>query len=65
MKKKIIKNLIKKKISISVVESCTGGLIASEIVSIPNSSRIFNLGLITYSNKSKEKMLKIKKKKFR
>mgnify|MGYP001189411606 CR=1 FL=1 len=62
MKKKIIKNLIKKKISISVVESCTGGLIASEIVSIPNSSRIFNLGLITYSNKSKEKMLKIKKK---
>ena len=62
MKKKIIKKLITKKITISVAESCTGGLIASEIISIPNSSKIFNLGLITYSNKSKEKILNIKKK---
>ena len=62
MKKKIVKKLIAKKITISVAESCTGGLIASEIISIPNSSRIFNLGLITYSNKSKEKILNIKKK---
>ena len=35
--KKIIKKLITKKITISVAESCTGGLIASEIISIPNS----------------------------
>tara|TARA_B100000212_G_scaffold314482_1_gene268046 strand:+ start:263 stop:727 length:465 start_codon:yes stop_codon:yes gene_type:complete len=62
MKKKVFKKLIKKKITVSVVESCTGGLIASEIISIPNSSKIFNLGLITYSNKSKEKVLNIKKK---
>ena len=58
MKKKIIKKLITKKITISVAESCTGGLIASEIISIPNASKIFNLGLITYSNKSKEQILK-------
>ena len=62
MKKKIINKLIIRKITISVAESCTGGLIASEIISIPNSSKIFNLGLITYSNKSKEKILNIKKK---
>ena len=62
MKKKIINKLIIKKLTISVAESCTGGLIASEIISIPNSSKIFNLGLITYSNKSKEKILNIKKK---
>ena len=62
MKKKIIKKLITKKITISVAESCTGGLIASEIISIPNASKIFNLGLITYSNKSKEQILNIKKK---
>ncbi len=61
-KKKIINKLIKKKITISVAESCTGGLIASEIISIPNSSKIFNLGLVTYSNTSKEKILNIKKK---
>ncbi len=62
MKKKVFKKLIKKKITVSVVESCTGGLIASEIISIPNSSKIFHLGLITYSNESKEKVLNIKKK---
>lgn len=59
--KKIINRLIKNKITISVAESCTGGLITSEITSVPNSSNIFNLGLITYSNQSKEKLLKIKK----
>ena len=59
--KKIIKKLIRNKITISVAESCTGGLIASEITSVPNSSNIFNLGLVTYSNQSKEKLLKIKK----
>ena len=59
--KKVIKKLIKNKITISVAESCTGGLIASEITSVPNSSNIFNLGIVTYSNQSKEKLLKIKK----
>ena len=59
--KKIINKLIKNKITISIAESCTGGLIASEITSVPNSSNIFNLGLVTYSNQSKEKLLKIKK----
>ena len=59
--KKIINKLIKNKITISVAESCTGGMIASEITSVPNSSNIFNLGLVTYSNQSKEKILKIKK----
>lgn len=58
---KIIKKLIKKKITLSVAESCTGGMIASEITSVPNSSSIFNLGLITYSNRSKETVLKVKK----
>jgi len=59
--KKIINKLIKNKITISVAESCTGGMIASEITSVPNSSNIFNLGLVAYSNQSKEKLLKIKK----
>jgi len=58
---KIIKKLIKKKITLSVAESCTGGMIASEITSIPNSSSVFKLGLITYSNRSKETILKVKK----
>ena len=59
--KKIVKNLIKKKVSISFAESCTGGLLSSAITSVSVSSKIFNLGLITYSNQSKIKVLGIPK----
>ena len=51
--KSLVKKLIKKKLKISFAESCTGGLLASSITSISGSSKIFNLGLITYSNQSK------------
>ena len=60
--KKIINLLIKKKIKISVAESCTGGLLSSTITSVSGSSKIFKLGLITYSNESKIKLLRIPKK---
>ena len=60
--KKIVSKLIKKKLTISVVESCTGGLLSSIITSISGSSKVFNLGLITYSNQSKINLLKIPKK---
>ena len=60
--KSLIKLLIRKKIKISVAESCTGGLLASAITSISGASKIFNLGLITYSNQAKIKILKVNKK---
>tara|TARA_B100000963_G_C22189923_1_gene478324 strand:+ start:49 stop:510 length:462 start_codon:yes stop_codon:yes gene_type:complete len=59
--KSIIKLLIKKKIKLSVVESCTGGLLASTITSVSGASKIFNLGFVTYSNQAKIKILKINK----
>ena len=59
--KSLIKLLIRKKIRISVVESCTGGLLASAITSISGASKIFSLGLITYSNHAKIKILRINK----
>ena len=60
--KLLIKLLIRKKIKISVAESCTGGLLASAITSISGASKIFNLGLVTYSNQAKIKILKVNKK---
>ena len=60
--KKIINLSIKRKIKISVAESCTGGLLSSTITSVSGSSKIFKLGLITYSNESKIKLLRIPKK---
>jgi len=57
----IVKLLIKNKLKISVAESCTGGLLSSTITSISGSSKIFTLGLVTYSNESKIKILKVSK----
>jgi nicotinamide-nucleotide amidase len=58
---KIISILKKKKIKISIAESCTGGLLSSSITSISGSSKIFSMGLVTYSNRAKIKLLKIPK----
>ena len=57
--KKLISLLKKKKLKISFAESCTGGLMSSTITSNAGSSNIFNLGLVTYSNKAKQKILKV------
>jgi len=59
--KSLIKILTKKKLKISFAESCTGGLLASTITSINGASKVFNLGLITYSNQAKIKVLKVNK----
>ena len=58
----IVKKLIKKKIKISIAESCTGGLLSSTITSVSGSSKVFALGLVAYSNQSKIKVLKVSKK---
>ena len=59
---KLVKLLHKKKLKVSFAESCTGGLLSSTITSISGSSKIFTLGLITYSNHSKINILKVPKK---
>ena len=55
----IHKKLIKKKLTISVAESCTGGLLAHNFTKIANSSKYFQMGLITYSNQAKINILKV------
>ena len=59
--KSLIKILAKKKLKISVVESCTGGLLASKITSTSGASKVFNLGFVTYSNQAKIEILKVNK----
>ena len=58
---KIVRKLIYKKIKISFAESCTGGMLSSILTSIPGSSKVFTLGVVAYSNKSKIEILKISK----
>ena len=57
----LIKKLVKKKLKISFAESCTGGMVSSAITSISGASKVFNIGLITYSNQAKIKFLKVNK----
>ena len=58
----IHKKLIKKKLTISVAESCTGGLLAHNLTKLANSSKYFQMGLTTYSNQAKIKILKVNRK---
>ena len=57
--RKLHNKLINKKLTISVAESCTGGLLASNLTKLANSSKYFQMGLITYSNEAKIKILKV------
>jgi len=59
--KKIVHELMRKKLTVSLAESCTGGMLSSAITSINGSSKVFKLGLITYSNQAKHNILKVPK----
>ena len=60
--KSLVKKLNNKKLKISFAESCTGGMLASTLTSISGASKVFDLGLITYSNEAKINILKVNKK---
>ncbi len=55
MEEKLVSYLREKKMTITTVESCTGGMVASKIVNVSGASSVFNEGFITYANSAKEK----------
>ena len=57
--KKIVKKLIYTKRTISICESCTGGLLSFTLTKSPGASQTYSFGLTTYSNNSKNKLLKV------
>ena len=59
--KNLVKILTKKKLKIAFAESCTGGMLASEITSVSGASKVFGIGLVTYSNQAKITVLKVNK----
>jgi PncC family amidohydrolase len=62
LNQKIVTTLKRRRIKISIAESCTGGMLSSAITSISGSSKVFILGLVTYSNQAKISVLKVPKK---
>ena len=59
--KKIVSLLKRKKFELAIAESCTGGMLSSVITSVSGSSKVFTMGLITYSNQAKTSILKVPK----
>ena len=62
LNKKIISLIKRKKMKLAIVESCTGGILSSSITSVSGSSKIFTMGLVTYSNQAKTSILKVPQK---
>ena len=62
LNKKIISLIKKKRMKLAIAESCTGGMLSSAITSVSGSSKVFTMGLVTYSNQAKTSILKVPKK---
>ena len=62
LNKKIISQLKRKKLKLALAESCTGGMLSSTITSVSGASKVFSMGLVTYSNQAKMGILKVPKK---
>lgn len=56
---RLVQLLIEKKIHITTAESCTGGMIASEIINVPDASKVFDAGFITYADGAKVRFLDV------
>ena len=62
LNKKVISLIKRKKMKLAIAESCTGGMLSSAITSVSGSSKVFTMGLVTYSNQAKKGILKIPQK---
>ena len=62
LNKKLILLLKRKKLRLAIAESCTGGMLSNAITSVSGSSKVFTMGLVTYSNQAKTSILKVPQK---
>ena len=62
LNKKVVLLLKKKKLKLAIAESCTGGMLSSAITSVGGASKVFSMGLVTYSNQAKMNILKVPQK---
>ena len=61
LEKAVVDLLLANHLTVSTVESCTGGMLAARLINVPGVSDVFKMGYITYSNKAKRKLVGIKK----
>lgn len=61
LEKAVVDLLMANKLTACTVESCTGGMLSARLINVPGVSEVFKSGYVTYSNKSKRRLLGIKK----
>ncbi len=61
LEKAVVDLLAANKLTACTVESCTGGMLSARLINVPGVSEVFKSGYVTYSNKSKRRLLGIKK----
>lgn len=61
LEKAVVDLLLANELTVSAIESCTGGLLSARLINIPGVSEVFKSGYITYSNKAKRKLVGVKK----
>ena len=61
LNKKVVSLLKRKRLKVAIAESCSGGMLSSAITSVSGSSKVFTMGLVTYSNQAKINLLKVPK----
>ena len=61
LEKAVVDLLLANNLTVSTVESCTGGMLAARLINVSGVSEVFKTGYITYSNKSKRKIIGVKK----
>lgn len=61
LEKAVVDLLVANKLTACTVESCTGGMLSARLINVPGVSEVFKSGYVTYSNKSKRRLLGIKK----
>ena len=61
LNKKVVSLLKRKRLKVAIAESCSGGMLSSAITSVSGSSKVFTMGLVTYSNQAKTNVLKVPK----
>ncbi len=62
LNKNLISLIKRKKMKLAIAESCTGGMLSNTITSVSGSSKVFTMGLVTYSNQAKTSVLKVPQK---
>ena len=61
LEESVVELLVNNELTVSTVESCTGGLVAGRLINVSGVSEVFKMGHITYSNKAKRKIIGVKR----